>query len=468
MGTGTTHDRARERLAGEPWPDALIDALARLRQPEHAAYLVGGTVRDVLLGRPVLGPIDVATDRTPDDVQRLFAHVEPIGIRHGTVLILHGDVRVECTTMRREGVYDDARRPSSVVFTRDPIEDLARRDLTVNAMAWAPDTGELLDPFDGLADLDRRVLRAVGEPRDRFTEDALRPLRVARFAATLDMEPEPRTRAALGVSLDRADRVAAERVRDELQRMLTARQPSRGLELLRESGWLARVLPEIAACVGVAQNRWHRHDVYRHTLLVCDAAPAENEIVRWAALLHDIGKPPTRVDHDGEGTFYGHAEIGARLARARLDALRFPAALRDAIVHLVREHMFDYRPEWSDAAVRRWLRRVGLDQVDALFALRAADVEGTGVPGSGPPLAELRDRVARVLAQSRVLHVRDLAVGGEDVMRILRMSPGPEVGRVLSALLEEVTDDPRRRSREALLERLSEWSSNRVEESSDP
>ncbi len=445
---------ARARLESAAWPAALRAALATLRAGGHQALLVGGTVRDALLGRRGGAAFDVATDRTPEEVLHLFARVEPIGLRHGTVLVIADEVRIECTTMRTEGPYHDARRPAHVTFTRDPLADLARRDLTVNAIAWDPGAARLLDPFGGLADLEARVLRAVGDPRDRFLEDALRPLRVARFAATLEMTPEPDTAAALGVALERAEGLAAERIRDELCALMTARAPSTGLDLLHASGWLARVLPELDACAGVTQNRHHAHDVYRHSLRVCDAAPAAWPVVRWAALLHDIGKPVTRAGAEGHATFYGHAVAGARLAAVRLEALRFPAAQRERIVHLVREHMFDYREAWSDAAVRRWLRRVGLEQLEALFALRAADVAGTGVPSSAPSLEALRARIDRVLAASRVIGVRDLPIDGEDVMRVTGLAPGPEVGRLLRAALESAIENPAHASREALLERV--------------
>jgi putative nucleotidyltransferase with HDIG domain len=448
------------RLQAVRWPDGLLGALARLAEDGHAAWLVGGTVRDALLERPAGAAWDVATDRLPDDVIARFQRVVPIGLAHGTVLIIEDDERIECTTMRTEGRYEDARRPSSVAFTRDPLADLARRDLTINALAWDPAAGHLLDPFGGLDDLEAGVLRAVGNPRDRFMEDALRPLRVARFAATLGMAPEPETRAALGAALERAEGVAAERIRDELGRMLGAFTPSRGLELLRESGWLARVLPELDACFGVAQNRYHAWDVYRHSLEACDHAPADRPVVRWAALLHDIGKPSTRAERDGEGTFYGHAEAGAVMAERRLDALRFPSAERDAIVHLVREHMFDYRPEWSDAAVRRWLGRVGIGAIEDLFALREADAAGTGIGTKAESLAAFRERIDAVLAASRVLGVGDLPVDGRDVMRVAQVPAGPEVGRLLSALLESVIEDPSESSREALLERLKRMSTS--------
>jgi tRNA nucleotidyltransferase (CCA-adding enzyme) len=441
-----------------------------LREGDHRALLVGGTVRDALLGLPARPPIDVATDLTPDEIARKFARVEPIGLRHGTVLIVEGALQVECTTFRREGAYSDARRPDRVDFTTDPLEDLDRRDLTVNAIAWDPAARTLLDPHEGALDLERRRLRAVGEPMARFREDALRPLRAARLAAVLEMEPDPDLERALReVSLPESgvqfDAVSPERVRDELMKMLAARRPSVGLEILRDAGLLARWLPELQWCVGVVQNRWHAYDVYWHSLHTCDAAPPEKPVVRWAALLHDIGKPATRAEKDGEGTFYDHQIVGADLASERLEALRFPSAFRDQVVHLVREHMFDYRAQWSDAAVRRWLRRVRPECVADLFDLRIADAIGNGTRRGFPTqLEELRARVERVLSSARALSIGDLAVDGRDVMRELGIGPGPDVRAALEALLQEVLDHPERNTGEELRSRLRQWRAERAPE----
>jgi tRNA nucleotidyltransferase (CCA-adding enzyme) len=462
--TGTDaaeRERARTRAAGmlraHAWPPALLDALARMREGGFQAWLVGGTVRDALLGRES-GPFyDVATDRLPDDVTRRFERVEPIGLKHGTVLVLFAGLKIECTTLRREGAYADARHPDRVDFTRDPAEDLARRDLTVNAMAFDPASGVLLDPHGGALDLERRVLRAVGDPRARFAEDALRPLRVARLSAVLEMEVEPGTRAALGSALDRAKRVAMERVREELDKLMRAPRPSEGIELLREAGLLTLWMPELARTWAVPQNRHHAYDVYLHSLYTADAAPADKPRVRWAALLHDIGKPDTRVERGGDGTFYNHQFVGAELADRLLQRMRFPVDEREAIVHLVREHMFDYRGGWSDAGLRRWLRRVGEEAVADLFDLRIADMLGNGLKLGFPVyLEEMRARIEKILAESRALKVKDLAVGGRDVMEILGIPPGPAVREALEALLEEVLDDPARNTRERLLERLHE------------
>ncbi len=449
--------KARAALVAHAWPGELIAALERLRAGGHQAWLVGGTVRDVLLGRGGGGAecFDVATDLRPDEVSARFERVEPIGIEHGTVLIRAEGIQLETTTFRREAQYGDARRPDAVEFCGDPLEDLARRDLTVNAIAFDPVSGVMLDPHGGVRDLERRTLRAVGDPASRFHEDALRPLRVARLAAVLEMEPEPATRAALGAAPERARRVAVERVRDELTRMMRAARPSTGFELLREAGLLPLWMPELARTWGVPQNRYHAYDVYLHSLYTCDASPPEKPVVRWAALLHDIGKPDTRVERRGEGTFYNHQFVGAEIADRLLARLRFPLDQRSAIVHLVREHMFDYRRGWSDAALRRWLRRVGEEAVADLFDLRIADMLGNGLKAGFPVYLEaMRRRIERVLAESRALHVTDLAVDGHDVMLALGLAPGRAVREALEALLEEVLDDPSRNRRDHLLVRL--------------
>jgi tRNA nucleotidyltransferase (CCA-adding enzyme) len=256
---------------------------------------------------------------------------------------------------------------------------------------------------------------------------------------------------------ERARLVAAERVREELAKVMAGARPSVGLELLRESGLLELWMPELAGCYGVPQNRWHAYDVYLHSLLTCDHAPAGKPVVRWAALLHDIGKPDTRAERRGEATFYNHQVVGAELAGRLLERLRFANEPRAAIVHLVREHMFDYRAEWSDAAVRRWVRRVGEGAVADLFDLRIADSLGNGLRTGFPAQLEaFRRRIARVLAQSRALRVTDLAADGRDVMRVLGIGPGPAVGEALEALLEEVLEQPERNEREHLLARLAE------------
>jgi tRNA nucleotidyltransferase (CCA-adding enzyme) len=256
--------RAVARLEAHPWPAPALAALERLRAGGHQAYLVGGALRDVLLGRTGAGLLDVATDRRPEEVMALFPRIEPIGLAHGTVLVILEGLEFECTTFRREGAYADARHPDEVEFTTDLRADLARRDFTVNALAYDPLSGVLVDLHGGLFDLDHRRLRAVGEALARFREDALRPVRAARFAATLEFELEPATRAALGGGVDRARLVALERVSAELEKLMAAPRPSVGFELLREAGLLELWMPELTRCYAVPQNRWHAYDVYTH------------------------------------------------------------------------------------------------------------------------------------------------------------------------------------------------------------
>ena len=449
--------RAQARLRTHAFAPGVIAAFERVRASRGQAWIVGGSVRDVLLGRETGSDVDAATTLLPERTASAFPQSDPIGGRFGTVLVVWEGERIEFTTLRTESAYSDARHPDTVTFSRDPLEDLARRDLTINAMAFDPLAGELLDPHGGALDLERRRLRAVGDPALRLREDALRALRIARFAATLEMRVEEPTRAALADVVDLVPKLAIERVRTELERLLAAPQPSKGLEILREAGLLVCWLPELQACRGVQQNRHHAHDVYFHSLHSCDAAPLAKPVVRWAALLHDIGKPATRAEKDGEGTFYNHQFVGAELAASLLERLRFAHAFRDAVVHLIREHMFDYRTQWSDSAVRRWLKRVGSEHVADLFDLRIADRIGNGTrAAASPDLEAFAARVERELAKGHALHVSDLAVNGRIAMEVLRIPPGRAIGEVLETLLEEVLEDPARNTEPYLRARLAQ------------
>jgi tRNA nucleotidyltransferase (CCA-adding enzyme) len=436
-------------------PGPVLDVVRRLQDAGHRAYIVGGAVRELLRGLETQD-WDVATSAVPERVAPLFARVVPTGLRHGTVTVLTAAGPCEVTTFRVEQGYADARHPDGVEFVDTVEADLARRDFTVNAMAWDPVAGRLVDPFDGTRDLHRRVIRCVGDPLERFREDGLRPIRAARFAATLEFEVEEATMRALPGARDQVARIAAERVREELRGMLAAREPSRGFEVLRRAGLLAVWLPELAECIAVTQNRYHAYDVYYHTLHTCDAAPAGKPVVRLAALFHDVGKPRTRIERDdGEATFYNHQFVGAGMTEEAMARLRFPKEEAQRVAHLVREHMFDYRPEWSDAAVRRFVRSVGVENVADLFDLRLADNRGNGLKQGFPHyLEELAARVNALLARQEALTVQDLAVDGRDVMRELALTPGPRVGEVLGRLLEAVLEDPALNERERLLERL--------------
>jgi putative nucleotidyltransferase with HDIG domain len=434
-------------------PPALVVA-KRLAAAGYRTVFVGGGVRDALLGIESAGPWDLGTAATPAQVTAIYPTSVPTGIEHGTVTLPIEGGAVEITTFRTEGAYTDARHPDQVSFTQDLSADLRRRDFTVNALAYDPAAHQVVDEVGGLADLENGLLRAVGDPEKRFTEDALRAMRAARLVSSHGFTLDPATRAALPSVAALLPKVSAERVRDEVTRLIMGEAPDRGLETLREAGLLRVVLPELVDCEGVPQNRYHEFDVYHHTLAtVREAEPRFR--VRWAALCHDLGKPATRAEkEDGDNSFYGHAQLGAEITSRLLERLRFPHSERDAIALLVREHMFDYKPEWTDAAVRRFLRRVGWEHLDDLFKLREADVRGTGRGNDLSSIEQLQKRIDAVRASRAPLSVSELAIGGQDVMEALGVAPGPVVGQILRTLLEEVLDDPTLNVRERLLERL--------------
>ncbi len=434
-------------------PEGVRSIARTLRAAGHEAHLVGGCVRDLLRDTPPLD-WDVATDARPDRLLALFPGARYEN-RFGTVAVPLPDGVHEVTTFRRDGTYSDHRRPDDVAFGDTLDEDLARRDFTVNAMAIPLDAdgspGAVVDRFDGLADLAAGVLRAVGDPAARFREDALRMLRAARFAATLGFTVEPATRDAIAAGAQLAVHVSGERAFVELMRLLAAERPSTGLRLAEEVGLLAVVAPELARQRGIPQAKIPGDDLWDHTCRTVDAAAADLvdglPLARVAALLHDVGKPATFAD----GHFVGHDTVGAELATAWLDGLRAPRAFSTRIAGLVRHHMFAYTPEWSDAAIRRFIRRVGLADLDELLDLRAADNVGSGLASDVDDLDELRERCRMQIAAHVALERGDLAVDGDDLMQSLALAPGPIVGRLLDELLERVLADPMLNERRRLL-----------------
>jgi tRNA nucleotidyltransferase (CCA-adding enzyme) len=435
-------------------PEPALEVARRLSARGYRTVFVGGGVRDALLGIEPGGAWDLGTAATPEQVMEVYPASVPTGIEHGTVTLPIDGGAVEITSFRTEGAYTDARHPDHVSFTHDLSADLKRRDFTVNALAYDAAAHLVVDEVGGIDDLRAGILRAVGDPAARMREDALRAMRAARLVSTRGFEIEAKTLAALPAVAKLLPKVSAERVRDELTRLLLGLAPDKGLDTLREAGLLPVVLPELSACEGVPQNRYHAYDVYRHTLETIRNAEMRFR-VRWAALLHDLGKPATRGEKEnGESTFYGHPQVGAEIAGKLLERLRFPRAERDAIVLLVREHLFDYRPEWTDAAVRRFLKRVGWEHLRDLFDLRRADIAGTGVGSDGSSIDELTLRIQAVRASRAPLSVGELAIDGKDVMDVLGVPPGPLVGQILRTILEEVLEDPNLNDRERLLGRL--------------
>ncbi|HET7474324.1 MAG TPA: HD domain-containing protein [Candidatus Limnocylindrales bacterium] len=430
-------------------PASVRDVLRVLWGAGHAAYVVGGPLRDAAIGRPTR-EWDLATAALPEETSALFDDAIYEN-RFGTVGVRRDGVDYEITTFRTDHDYADFRRPHRVEFGTSIEADLARRDFTMNALAWGAEPGGadepgLRDPFDGLADVRARTIRAVGEPRARFEEDALRILRAIRFAAQLGWTIEPATLEAIRETAPLVVHLSGERIAAELGKILAVDRPSAGLRLLADTGALEAISPDLAAQRGVAQRKLAGEDLWDHTVRTVDAA-ANRPVVRLAALVHDIGKPATAAD----GHFYGHEVVGAELADALLDRLHLPAAERATVVHLVRQHMFRYAPEWGDSAVRRFLAKVGPRAVDDLLALREADNEGSGLPRNADDLDGLRARIDAELARGPILDRSALAIDGADLMTELGIAQGPELGRILGILFERVVEDPRLNSREPLL-----------------
>lgn len=445
-------------VPAERIPSPVRELCQRLRDAGFRAWIVGGCLRDLLADRAV-SDWDVCTSARPEQVQKTFKRVIPTGIEHGTVTVLLGNVHYEVTTLRGEGAYTDGRRPDSVHFVEDIEHDLARRDFTVNAIAYDPIDDQLVDPFGGRADMGRRLLRAVGDPIERFSEDGLRVLRAARFVATLEFELDPATAAAIPKTIETFRKVSPERVRDEWIKTMKAKRPSRAFRVMEQTGLLAATYPELAAQVGCAQNKWHSYDVWEHSLETLDALEGD-PVLRVAGLLHDVGKPRTRAfsDKTQDFTFYNHETVGADMVDAWLRAYRFSNDERERVVHLVRNHLVCYSDEWSDAGVRRFVKRVGRERLEDLLRLARADALGKGRPVDAEldGLLRLRKRVDDVIAAGSALSTRDLAVNGQDVMKRLDIKPSRRIGEVLELLLERVLEQPELNERDTLLTMIDE------------
>ncbi len=437
-------------------PSDVLDICKRLREKGKRGWIVGGCVRDLLRGKDAKD-WDIATDARPEEVVGMFRKVIPTGIQHGTVTVLHRGTHYEVTTLRGEGAYSDGRRPDAVEFVDDITADLARRDFTFNAIALDPIDGHIIDPFEGQKDLAAKVVRAVGNADERFVEDGLRVLRAARFAATLECTIDPGTEAAMAHerSLQTFRKVSAERVRDEWMKTMKARAPSVAFEAMRRTSVLGIVCPELIESVGCEQNKWHGFDVWGHAMACLDACKPE-PVLRIAALFHDVAKPRTRAfsDKTNDFTFYEHERIGAEMAEPILLRLRFSNEERAKIVSLIRHHLICYDATWTDAAVRRWLRRVSPDLAPDLYEIGFADARGKGRDASADirAIEELRDRVQALLAAGAALSAKDLAVNGKDLMSELSIAPGRIVGVILERLVEHVTEDPSANARDRLLE----------------
>ena len=419
---------------------------------------MGGCVRDSLLG---LQPhdFDLCTSALPEETEAVFAHRRLVlaGKKHGTVGVVTDGGVVEITTFRTEGDYADNRHPDWVEFVPQVEKDLARRDFTVNAMAWSEKRG-FADPFSGREDLKKGILRAVGEPEQRFREDSLRILRGVRFAVRYGLEVEPETAQAMVSLAPLMDNLARERVFDELCKLLLVVKAE---DLLRFGPILAQVIPELKPMLGFDQHSpHHAYDLFTHTAHVVAGVPAELTL-RWAALLHDIGKIPTFTrDETGRGHFYGHATVGAEMADEVLRRLKAPTVLREDTVTLIGRHMTKIEPTKKN--VRRWLSRLGWDTVERILLLQQADMgsKGTGKPAGMDQFSEIRERMRQIREENACLSLKDLAVGGHDLMALGYR--GKAIGICLEALLEKVLEETLPNEKEALLA----WAERKLQEES--
>lgn len=459
-------------------PLPVQNILQSLKAAGFEAYIVGGCVRDILLKREPKD-WDITTDALPEQIQNIFPdHVYEntfgtVGVKvdrfHTTTPENHEHDIIEVTTYRTETGYSDRRRPDQVTFVSSLNEDLARRDFTINAMAASidPKTSAMIviDPFDGQEDMRNTIIRAVGNPEQRFDEDALRMMRAVRFTAELRSPDEkkgshnwhidPPTLAAIKDRAKHLNHVSLERIRDEFSRIILSGSPSFGVELLEQAGLLRYIIPELEEGIGVGQNLHHIYTVWEHNLRALETCPSKKLHVRLAALLHDVGKPRTKNGDGYRSTFYNHDHVGARMTKAILARLRYPRIIIDQAALLVDNHLFYYNVgEVTEASIRRLIKKVGLENMQDLMDVRIGDRLGSGVPKAKPyKLRHLEYMIDKV--SSDPLSVKMLKLNGQDLMDKLSIAPGPKIGAILDVLLAEVIEYPALNTQEALLGRAS-------------
>lgn len=430
-------------------PEHVNQIIHRLQSEGYAAYAVGGCVRDTLLGRSPQD-WDITTSARPQEVKAMFAHTVDTGIKHGTVTVILDRRGYEVTTYRIDGEYEDSRHPKTVIFTDNLLEDLKRRDFTINAMAYNEDAG-LVDAFQGEEDLARHVIRCVGNPHERFREDALRMLRAVRFAAQLGFGIEEETKEAVRDLSETIARVSAERIQTELVKLLLSDHPDE-LRTACELGLTAEFLPELDRMMVTAQkSKHHCYSVGEHTLRTLREVPPD-KVLRLTMLLHDVAKPVcASEDEKGQNHFYGHPEEGVRLARAILRRLKLDNETTDRVCRLIRYH--DERPPLTERNVRRLASRIGPEWMEALVAVKRADTLGQSLYRRQEKLAyveKLAQTYRLLAARQQCMRRSDLAVNGRDLIE-LGMHQGRELGSVLDSLYERVLDEPELNTREKLL-----------------
>jgi len=446
--------------------------MQKIKEAHFDAYIVGGCVRDLLLEKTPKD-WDITTNAPPEEIQKIFPE-SFYENKFGTVSVMTGSVEeslkvVEITPFRLEGKYSDKRHPDEIKFGKTLEEDLARRDFTINAIAMDVIAGvapKIIDPFGGQKDLKNKTIRTVGNPEERFNEDALRLVRAVRFAAELGFEIEEKTQGAIRKLAVTLEFISKERIRDEFIKILIAGEAAWGVEFLEKLGLLKYVLPELIEGVGVvgvtkkkkSHIKYDELSVFEHHLKTLDYSAQQNFNleVRLASLLHDLGKPRTKQGEGLEASFKAHEQVGSRMAIQALERLHFPKKVIEKTVSLVRWHFFFYNvDEVTEAGVRRLIRRVGPENIQDLLSLREADRSGSGLPKISPyRLKHLRYMIERVSRDA--IHPKMLKIRGNDVMEILKIPSGPRVGWILNALLEEVLDEPKKNQEKYLVSRLKE------------
>lgn len=441
-------------------PQEVLEVHARLRGAGFEAYLVGGCVRDLLLDRTPKD-WDITTNASPEQIQPLYEETFYEN-EYGTVGVVTQSENprlkvIEITPYRTEGGYTNARHPDTVSWSDTLSDDLRRRDFTINAIAYDPESGTLVDEHGGKDDLQRKLLVTVGKANDRFAEDALRMLRAIRIAAELDFALDGATAAGIATHSGKLAHISRERVRDEFIRILESDRPMQAIFVAQKLGILKYIISELEEGIGCAQNQAHSFDVFEHLLRAMQHAADEKWSldIRLSALLHDVGKPATRrwSDEKGDWTFYGHDVVSARMAKKILADLRFPKDLSHKTENLVRWHMFFSDPDTITlSAVRRVITRVGPENIQDLLKLRVCDRIGTGRPKAHP--FRLRKYMSMVDEALRdPISVTMLKIDGKRIMEVGNIPPGPRIGWVLHALLEEVLDDPKKNTEDYLEER---------------
>ncbi len=434
-------------------PAYIKNIVKALQVSGYEAYIVGGCVRDLLMDKEPKD-WDITTNALPDEILKVFADAKYENV-FGTVLLpirteseedeSKGKLEnvVEITTYRSEQNYSDRRHPDTVQFEKELAKDLERRDFTINALALNPfKPDKIIDLFGGVKDIAKKIIRAVGEPVDRFKEDALRLMRAVRFSVQLGFELEPKTQRGMAKLAGSLKFVSGERIRDELIKILASDRPADGIMLLQDCKLLQYILPELEQGVDVKQDRHHTNSVFVHNILSLKHCPSPEWPVRLAALFHDIAKPKTRKIIKGIATFYNHEYLGAKMVEKIMNRLKFSALDKTRVVNLVKNHMFYYNVgEVTAASVRRLIVKVGRDNLKDLIALRVADRLGSGTPKAMPyKLRHLEYMLEKV--QNDPVSVKMLKINGDDLMRILNTPPGPKIGAILDVLLGEVLEDP--------------------------